>query len=43
MATEVWLVAPGAHPCMKAFDALKAAGHSPDVVKTYGLARSQGR
>jgi hypothetical protein len=29
---------PGAHPCKKAFDALKEAGHSPDVVKTYGLA-----
>ena len=24
---------PGAHPCKRAFDALKEAGHSPDVVK----------
>jgi hypothetical protein len=30
---------PAAHPCKKAFDALKAAGHSPHVVKTYGFAR----
>jgi glutathione S-transferase-like protein len=29
---------PGAHPCKKAHDALKAAGHSPDVVKAYGFA-----
>jgi len=30
---------PAAHPCKKAHDALKEAGHSPDVVKTYGLAQ----
>ena len=29
---------PGAHPCKRAYDALKAAGHSPDVVRTYGFA-----
>ena len=29
---------PGAHPCKKAHDALKAAGHSPHVVKAYGFA-----
>jgi hypothetical protein len=29
---------PGAHPCKRAFDALKEAGHSPDVVRVYGLA-----
>ncbi len=29
---------PGAHPCKKAFDAPEQAGHSPDVVKSYGLA-----
>ena len=29
---------PGAHPCKRAHDALKAAGHSPEVVKGYGLA-----
>ena len=30
---------PAAHPCKRAFDALVAAGHAPDVVRTYGLAR----
>jgi hypothetical protein len=29
---------PGAHPCKRAFDALSAAGHPPEVVKAYGLA-----
>jgi hypothetical protein len=29
---------PGAHPCKQAFDALKNAGHCPDVVKVYGFA-----
>jgi hypothetical protein len=29
---------PSAHPCKRAYDALKEAGHSPDVVKSYGLA-----
>jgi hypothetical protein len=29
---------PGAHPCKKAHDALKAAGHAPDVVKAYCFA-----
>jgi hypothetical protein len=29
--------APDAHPCKKAHDALKEAGHSPDVVKSYGF------
>lgn len=29
---------PGAHPCKKAFDALKVAGHSPNVAKVYGFA-----
>ena len=29
---------PGAHPCRRAHDALKAGGHSPDVVKVYGFA-----
>jgi glutaredoxin len=29
---------PGAHPCKKARDALKAAGHSPAVVKAHGFA-----
>jgi hypothetical protein len=30
---------PSAHPCKEAHDALREAGHSPEVVKTYGLAR----
>jgi hypothetical protein len=29
---------PEAHPGKKAHDALKGAGHSPKVVKSYGLA-----
>ena len=29
---------PGAHPCKRAFDALKEAGHSPEVVRSYGFA-----
>ena len=33
---ETWR--PRGHPCMKAHDALKDAGHSPDVEKVYGLA-----
>ena len=28
---------PGGHPCKNAHDALKEAGHSPEVVKSYGL------
>ena len=29
---------PSGHPCKKAHDALKDAGHAPDVVKVFGLA-----
>lgn len=29
---------PSGHPCKIAHDALKQAGHSPEVVKSYGLA-----
>jgi hypothetical protein len=29
---------PGAHPCKRAHDALKDAGHSFDVVRVYGFA-----
>lgn len=29
---------PSAHPCKKAHDALRQAGHAPEVVKAYGLA-----
>ena len=28
-----------AHPCKRAYDALKEAGHSPQVVRCYGFAR----
>jgi len=28
---------PGGHPCKNAYDALRAAGHEPEVVRTYGL------
>lgn len=28
---------PNAHPCKKAHDALREAGYSPDVVKSYGF------
>jgi hypothetical protein len=28
---------PGAHPCKRAHDALKEAGHSPEVVKVLVL------
>ena len=29
---------PSSHPCKVAHDALKEAGHSPEVVRSYGLA-----
>jgi hypothetical protein len=28
---------PEAHPCKKAFDALKDAGHSPEVMRSYSF------
>ena len=28
---------PGGHPCGNAYQALKDAGHEPDVVRSYGL------
>jgi hypothetical protein len=28
---------PGGHPCKNAHDALKEAGHDPEVIKSYGL------
>jgi hypothetical protein len=28
---------PGGHPCRNAHEALVAAGHKPEVVKSYGL------
>jgi hypothetical protein len=27
---------PGGHPCGNAYEALRAAGHDPEVVKSYG-------
>ena len=29
---------PGGHPCGNAYEALKEAGHDPEVIKSYGLA-----
>ena len=29
---------PGGHPCRNAYQALKDAGHDPELVKSYGLA-----
>ena len=29
---------PGGHPCANAYEALREAGHDPQVVKSYGLA-----
>ena len=29
---------PGAHPCKRAYDALRDAGHAPDVARVYGFA-----
>jgi glutathione S-transferase len=28
---------PGGHPCRNAYNALKEAGHDPELVKSYGL------
>jgi hypothetical protein len=28
---------PGGHPCANAYNALRDAGHEPEVVKSYGL------
>jgi hypothetical protein len=29
---------PGGHPCRNAYEALRDAGHDPELVKSYGLA-----
>ncbi len=29
---------PGGHPCRTAYEALREAGHDPELVKSYGLA-----
>lgn len=41
---------PGGHPCANAYEALRAAGHDPEVVRSYGwgalpdaLNRTKGR
>jgi hypothetical protein len=41
---------PGGHPCGKAYEALREAGHDPEVIRSYGLGilpdalnRSEGR
>ena len=41
---------PGGHPCGVAYEALREAGHEPEVIKSYGLAvlpdlfnRTEGR
>ena len=31
-------VRPGGHPCANAYNALRKAGHDPEVIKSYGLA-----
>jgi len=28
---------PGGHPCKNAYDALRKAGHEPEVIRTYGF------
>ena len=28
---------PGGHPCRNAFEALRAAGHAPELVRSYGF------
>jgi glutaredoxin len=38
VAAKRRLVAPWRPPCKRAYDALREAGHSPEVVKSYGLA-----
>ena len=29
---------PGGHPCANAYNALREAGHDPEVIRSYGLA-----
>jgi glutathione S-transferase len=33
---------PGGHPCANAYEALKEAGHDPEVVKVHGLGIGPG-
>ena len=32
-----WTPRPGGHPCRNAYQALREAGHDPELVKSYGL------
>jgi Glutathione S-transferase, N-terminal domain len=32
-----WTARPGGHPCHNAYQALRKAGHDPEVVRVYGL------
>ena len=35
-------IRPGGHPCHNAYEALRAAGHDPEVVKVHGLGIGPG-
>lgn len=37
-----WTARPGGHPCHNAYQALREAGHDPEVVKVYGLGIGPG-
>jgi hypothetical protein len=37
-----WTARPGGHPCRNAYQALRQAGHDPEVVKVYGLGIGPG-
>jgi hypothetical protein len=37
-----WTPRPGGHPCHSAHRALRAAGHEPRVIRTYGLGAGPG-
>ncbi len=32
-----WTPRPGGHPCRNAYEALREAGHEPELVKSYGF------
>jgi hypothetical protein len=32
-----WTARPGGHPCRNAYEALRKAGHDPEVTRVYGL------
>jgi Glutathione S-transferase, N-terminal domain len=37
-----WTARPGGHPCRNAYEALRKAGHDPEVVRVYGLGIGPG-